>query len=317
MIKLLLTTGTIFTACALNAQIQTLNPQPGDVFTYEYFELAVPDSGSIGANQTWDYSDATSMGGTLTKTFRALTTQEQGDYPDANIGYEESGDPTLYLMHASADSLVNIGETSFMFSNPIMMYKYPLSSTSDFTDNFGVSGVPMFTFDGTMRTYAQGTGTLITPFGTYNNVIKLRRKGLINMSLGGMSDQIIVDSYVWVNADNKSELLSIESSDYVNDTEEDEIAAYFLKNGAFAGVDELSKNRFKIYPNPAQEVIRLESATAEAPVSYTIFSITGAKAQSGKYTSNGISTGNLQTGEYILQAEMLNGAVSYQKFSKI
>lgn len=320
MIKLLLTTATLTAGCMIssaNAQIQSMNPLPGDVFTYEFFDLTVADSGSIGAGQVWDFSGAVSQGDTYTKTFRTLTTQEQGDYPGANLAYTEDGDPTVYLMNASADSLADLGETSFTFSNPMVLYKYPMTSTTDFTDVSGVSGIPGFTFDGTIRTFSQGTGKLITPFGTYNNVIKIRRKGVVNYDLFGSQDQVLVDSYVWINADNRSELLLIESSDYVNDSEEDEMMAYFLKNGAFAGVKQISKDAFSLYPNPAQGTVYLKSA-GETPVSYTIYSVAGAAIRTANYTaSQGISTEGLQPGEYILQVEAASGMMSHVKFSKI
>ncbi len=320
MIKLLLTNVTLITVCAVSqahAQIQTMNPTPGDIFTYEYFDLTAADSGSVGMNQTWDFSDATTLDETLTKTFRALTTQEQNDYPQANLAYTEDSDPTVYLMNASADSLVDLGETDFMFTNPMVLYKYPIGSTYNFTDNSGITGVPMFTFNGTMQTFSQGSGTLITPFGTYNNVMKIRRNGVINYTLAGSPEQVLVDAYVWINADNQTELLTIESSDYVNNTETDETSAFFLRNGAFASVHKISGDVFSLYPNPAHDVVYLKSAV-ETPVTYKVYSVAGVEVQIGKYVAGqGVSTAGLQVGEYILQIETESGSVGYVKFAKV
>lgn len=320
MIKLLLTTTTVIATCAtlqVNAQIQNMNPSAGDVFNYEYFDLTVADSGSVGNNQTWDFSGAVSTEETGSKTYRALTTQEQVDFPTANLAYTEGSDATVYLMNANADSLTELGDTEFLFDNPIVLYKYPIGGYFSFTDNAGVSQPPLVNIYGSVQTFTQGTGTLITPFGTYENVMKVRKKGNMHVTIAGTNEEVLLDSYIWINPDNKTELLTIESTDYVNDTEQDEMFAFFLKNGAFASVNEIEKNIFSLYPNPANDVVYLKSAS-ETPDSYEIYSVAGVLVQSGKYAMNqGISTENLQVGEYILKATTSNGTMSHVKFSKI
>lgn len=323
MMKHLFSAGAFFAAMATTTQasaqvqIQNLNPVAGDEFKFEYFDLTVADSGSIGNNQVWDFSGASSTGSTNIKTYRALTAQEQSDYPTANLAYTEDGDPTVNLLHVSADSLADYGPTDFMYTNPIVYYKYPINSNSySFTDVSGISNIPMVQYSGTLKTYSQGTGTLITPFGRYENVIKLRRKGYMTYNAFGDQDQITVDGYVWVNADNKTELLNIERTKYASSPGEDDMEAYILKNGAFAGLEQLSENYFSVYPNPSRETVYVKSA-GEMPASYKIFSVTGTEVQSGTYNAQGISTSKLTNGEYIIRLETTSGSFSHVRLTKI
>lgn len=318
MIKLLLTTATLFTVSTfsqVNAQIQSMNPQPGDVFRYEYFDLTIADSGSIGNNQVWDFSEATSLDETFSKTFRALTPEEQSNYGFANIAYTEDSDPTVYLMHVSNDSLTDYGDASFVFNNPMVLYTYPITTTYNFSDDYGIAGSVGFSFDGDLKTFVQGTGTLITPFGTYKNVIKIRRKAHVDVDFFGTPDQIHVDQFTWINAENNSELLTIEKSDFVNDTEEDDMYAFFLKDGVVAGVDDLKLRGFVVFPNPANDFIQVESVFGEV-VSYQIYSVPGALVATGNYTSQGIGITSLETGEYLVKVKFDNGNSALVRFSK-
>jgi endonuclease I len=72
--------------------------------------------------------------------------------------------------------------------------------------------------------------------------------------------------------------------------------------GTVVGVEEESISFCKIYPNPAHDVIIVESNDASVIQGYTIFSMLGEEIQSGSFMqSNSISVENIATGMYWLQ----------------
>ena len=72
--------------------------------------------------------------------------------------------------------------------------------------------------------------------------------------------------------------------------------------------------QFKIYPNPAKDVISFQS---ELPLeSVEIFSLTGSKVLSQSNNVRQVEVGNLAKGIYMLKASAVDGKVAIQKLIK-
>lgn len=72
--------------------------------------------------------------------------------------------------------------------------------------------------------------------------------------------------------------------------------------GTVVGIEEETISFCKIYPNPAHDLITVESNDASVLQGYTLFSMLGEVLQSGSFMqSNSISVANIATGMYWLQ----------------
>lgn len=296
---------TAFTAKAQT--ISTLNPQAGMQHAFSYADLTIADSGSVGMNQTWDFSNASLLGSTTTRTYRNLTAQEQQAYPNATLAYTIDQEPEVYFMAAGADSLAELGDEGFPLANPAILYVYPITAENySFTDNVSASMPGVLDLNGTATMFAQGSGILITPFGTFANVIKLKRVAQSQLSFMGQLINATITTFIWVNADNQTELLSIDFTDYEDETEVDELSALFLTNGSALSVGEIQDISWSIAPNPVQSELRI---AGEIPTgsSYVIYATTGQAIDRGGIPVNGtIDVSHLEPGNYLFT--LLDGA---------
>lgn len=81
-----------------------------------------------------------------------------------------------------------------------------------------------------------------------------------------------------------------------------------------ASVSDVKDFQFKIYPNPAKDVISFQS---ELPLeSVEIFSLTGSKVLSQSNNVEQVEVGNLAKGIYMLKASAADGKVATQKLIK-
>ena len=76
-----------------------------------------------------------------------------------------------------------------------------------------------------------------------------------------------------------------------------------------------NESRFAVYPNPAQTVLKIESANGNAQISFSILTLNGQSVVSSVARDGKIDVHFLENGIYILRLEE-NGAISYLKFIK-
>lgn len=318
-------TKQVFTWCllamtAFTSKAQTignLNPIAGMQQEFSYANLTLADSGNVGANQTWNFANATLTGETSSKSFRALTAQEQIDFPQANLAYTMDQEPEVYFIQANTDSITELGDESMSMTNPAILYSYPITATNYlFTDDVAMSMPGFLEMTGFSTTVSQGSGTLITPFGTFENVIKLKRVAITEMTIMGQLIKTTNTTYIWVNADNKAELLLLDHTDYEDEMQEDEEYAVFLANGSALSVSDLTLEKMKITPNPIQSNIQL---VGEIPVQaeYSIFSISGQKIKSGVLSVSGeIQADEMQSGTYLMTIYQNQTPIQTIRFTK-
>ncbi len=72
---------------------------------------------------------------------------------------------------------------------------------------------------------------------------------------------------------------------------------------SYLSVNKYTPSQFSVYPNPANDFIKVGDIRAEDHWLYTIFNMQGKLIFQGKYDSNGINIGSIQSGMYLLKMQ--------------
>ncbi len=209
---------------------------------------AIPP-GSAGANQTWDFSALTPTTAGYVSFVYANTTPYFASYPGATRAVKiQIPTGTIYEYDIVSPTKVemlagNVSATTGddYTPNPKTMVPIPFHFGDVVVDTFIVNAAGPYTVTMTF----EGYGTLITPFATYSNVIRMKR------SFGG-SDYYI-DFYA--TSPFVSNVVS-----YDNNTQQ-----YTFFGSSPTGVKQMnaSKATVQLYPDPFSETANVLINTAE------------------------------------------------------
>ena len=193
-------------------------PEFGSEYEARYFENINFDPGPAGENQVWDFSD---LEGGFDFNFKILdpaTTPESDKFPDATFVWNFVEFEIFIYYLVTEDSLSQMGnavatteETTFLVLNSDLedALQFPVTYGSSYSydtkyQNF-LFGNLIFEGERTATLTADGYGTLITPFGTFENTLRIK---IINNEFGINNTQ-----YSWLSEDNFVPLLVYEFSD--------------------------------------------------------------------------------------------------------
>ncbi len=196
-------------------------------------------AGLAGANQVWDYSSLIlTPAGTGTTTI-AGSTPFAASFPDANLIYKTTFGSdsfyTYYKLTTTKQELVGYSsDTNVIINfspNPQTVYSFPFTYGLVANDTYST------TFDPTANnpfsiTY-DAYGTLITPYGTFNNVIRSKK-------LDG-----ITSDYTWFTTNPFQVILSasISSAGVASNVR-------FSQPSNLSTIQNILNSQFEIYPNP-------------------------------------------------------------------
>ncbi|MCB9169948.1 MAG: T9SS type A sorting domain-containing protein [Flavobacteriales bacterium] len=169
-------------ATSVHAQTITDSASPiaGDSFLDNYTPYMDPGPG--GSGQTWDFSNLVSDS-TRTVSFQTpASTGVNGGFPNANIA--ETTDMTDWTFFESSSAgydlqgvYLNSLTQEVVYQDPERVLKLPCSMNTSWTDSLGADftsfGVPIIR-SGAIDGLADGSGTLIMPYGTVNDVLRVR-----------------------------------------------------------------------------------------------------------------------------------------------
>lgn len=277
-------TTLILSCLALSAMAQptitsSMAPQPGQSETLYDVDETTVTPGPSGALQTWNFSNATTLGTSNTTNYVSpSSTPFASLFPNSNLAIDgSSGTDTSYIYIQNTATLTqNLGlyvgtqgqTVTFNFSDPQTVMVYPFTYTTTYTDLFAAS-FTLSPFPGiTIAQYINGStaaigdayGTLITPAGTFNNTLRIKTNSIqtdssvyIGIPLPGDVSTTHTTAYTWVNGNGLTGLFRIS-----NDTIDD--GSGTLQYGASAsygsgtsGIKENSILALNAYPNPTTD----------------------------------------------------------------
>ena len=285
-------------------------PAVGNVITY--LDCSNPNIGSGGANQTWDFSAVSTLGGSTTFNYVACggVTPPCSDYSGANIVATAGPGNNGYFVsngtdYAFAGANAGGGLYNAVYSNPRSDFKFPITYQANATDTYnGYFDVGTFTTyeSGSQTFFTDGYGTLKTPAGTFTGVFRFHQSliGQDSTNTGGVPDvsTSTVDNYSWVKAGIHGPLFQVSISN--GGTPE----SFYQSNPT--GIEQAQlETSFSMHPVPAHtEVTVSYDANKAQNAEILLTDLTGRTLQlvtgnnTGKVT---ISTANLASGIYLVR----------------
>lgn len=284
----------------------------GDNYTMYVSDYVNP--GSTGTGVTWDLSGMTNN----SQVTAAVTANSGGAFPTANVKITQSnGGVVYYNISASKMELVGLdaGGTVFTYSNPQTYMQFPVTSSYNYTDacaaSFSVSGYA-FNRAGTIQSEYSGTGTLITPEGTFTNVVRIKSTQTNTDTYAGGTINSSIVAYNWYKAGVNHELANVSDITGAQTSQ----SAYYTSVPANLGLDDNELINLLMFPNPTTGSIHINSDEVISKVE--VYQLSGelAMEQSSNNTSLEMDLSALNTGMYLVKVYGTNGAVSVKRVSK-
>ena len=271
MKSFLLSTLAILFTVSLNAQPvinQNIIPTIGDRWDITFFEPTNFNPGSGGANQVWDFSGL-DISNAIDLNFQALNPTDvlgHTNFPTADFAIYLFGFENYQFYSINQDSIPLVGgvqvsnqEISFMtiFTDPEDGLHLPVhygdsyNYYSYFEQYFG--GSLLATNDRNGSVTADAYGTIITPSGTYPNVLRLI---IQETSFGETNTQ-----YAWYDVNNFTPVLLYETST----DNETPASLYYTTSGITSSINDISIHEFewKAWANNSNHQINVEIPTIE------------------------------------------------------
>lgn len=286
----------------------------GESFTM-YASTGQINPGTAGTGVTWDLS---AMGNSSQVTVD-VTANSGGAFPAANTKATQSNGGVIYYNQtASVFEIMGLDAVStvFSYSNPATYLQYPLTSGTNYTDQFACTfTVSGFNFNRTGSTQSEfsGYGTLITPLGTYTNVVRLKSTQTItDVYSGGTLNSTIV-SYNWYKAGVHHELANVSATTSNGNTT---YSSYYTDVPANLGLEENELINLSVFPNPTTGTVHINSDEVISKVE--VYQLSGelAMEQTADNSSLEIDLSALNTGMYLVKVYGKDGAVSVKRVSK-
>lgn len=303
----------------VNAQSLTRNDiglQVGDNFTI--FQSGYHDPGANGTGVTWDLSAMNGQAGQIDVTVN--NNSSGSGFPNANIFLTVSGNNSYYNITNTYMETVGSeysGGTQ-VYSDPLTMLTFPVTSSTDFTDTFESSNTNTLgeLVTGTIHVEFSGTGTLITPAGTFTDVVRIKQTQIVHHMLNSVPQYVDTSvAYIWYKAGFHYQLAFVQS---VESTVSDFQQGYYTS----ATVNNLSTEenqlfQVTIYPNPASERIQLQSNGKISDLK--IYDVSGELVLDEAITHSPtieLNITDLNSGIYFIHVLDENGTSSVKRFIK-
>ena len=235
-------------------------------YSYQLWAGNTFAASNSGPNQTWDFT-ALSYPASVIQTYALCGATNCAPFPGTNlVGNTTGNGGDIYLINSNtAQSIKGIvaGGTSLVYTDPEDLYRFPMTYNSSFVDQFAVSfvsGGTTYYRRGSDSTVVDGYGTLKTPAGTFNNVLRIKRVETYSDSAQINGSPFIItyksSIYTWNDAAHKDILFttSTVTTTLPGGGTSTLNANRYTQGQPTTGINEVNGNQFtwNIHPNPAK-----------------------------------------------------------------
>lgn len=317
-------------------------PSVGEIIQISTVSQSNLSQGATGANASWDFSNLNSGSTVSASVVAASSTSQASLFSGSSIAVAYNPGLTFgsvamishEYLSGGGDGLINHGfvtsDLTINYSDPQTTLSFPFTYLDQNTDQFAAAyevGGSMLDRSGTVTTIADGYGTLILPYGTIENVLRVKIIQDYSDSINGEEFfKYFTETYAWYSPDLAYPLLVI-SSEVVEGSPQPAVSTvYYAESPAVnyqpVGVEDLSPivSEFVSSPNPARDFGQISYQLIEnAPVQLSIFNAVGQKVSTlvdekyqavGAYSTQ-VDWNNYPKGLYI--AQLLSGNRTYSQ----
>lgn len=313
--------------------ISNIIPNVGDTFIILQQDTYT-DPGSAGENMTWDFSDA---------TINEIEAQYLVKDPDEVEASDQFPDATLVLHFdvefISINNFVSYANNTFTeygtqdeagtfgttYEDPKEHFTFPINYMDTGSDNYsGTVNSPGSGGNDITGSYSfevDGYGTIITPNGTYDDVLRLKVTGEEELSFMGFATNSEITEYYWYSNDYPFPLFVVHQdismvSGAPNDTANTTIMLSSYTSNP-TGVESIDGGHpISISPNPAQNFIHIDFESQQAAV-VRIYNSVGKRVMQEAINSSGrIDVADLSKGIYVAEVTVDNIPYGRKPFVK-
>jgi len=242
-----------------------INPVIGESYTINNGNYV--SEGSSGANQTWDLSTISGSSGGLTNNVTPSSTPNGSNFPTSNLAADNTttGSTGYYFTSSSVLQILGAvggsGSTVITYSNYEDILHFPFNYNNSYNDQWAASfqsaGYNYYRTGNTTVT-ADGYGTLITPNGTYTNVMRVHFVQDYQDSTYIGTPYIITyynDEYIWYKEGVHATLAAVYT--FTNSMSGTSTAGFYLTGTI--GIDETNNyiTSSNVFPNPAVDKVNI------------------------------------------------------------
>lgn len=249
---------SISTIAQVTITATSINPMVGESFNISKGNYVNP--GSAGANQTWNLTGL-STGSSTTNVVSPGSIIIGGNFPNANVCLNNATANTSYFYKTSTSALEfhgkNENSLTYIYSNVEEILHFPFTHLDSFADSWNnqyQNGAYTFYQRGNTKVKADGYGTLITPFGTYNNIMRVHvYQSWIDSTYQIGTPMITTntrDEYKWYM--NGVHVPLATSYSQVNNLSGQTFGSTFLVNTVGLNDYANNNNNYFLFPNPAK-----------------------------------------------------------------
>ena len=249
--------------------------------------------GNAGANQTWDFSGLSLTLKNENQTFNTVavaTAISASSFPDSNYCLTTKGTDD-YSNIIDFYMFYNLSETSFegagsswpgsidKYTDTQKIFQFPYTYNTEINDTYqSTSHENPISFTSVYDAY----GTLIMPFGTYTNVIRVK------------STEGIYVGYLWYHT---NPYFPIMGGDFTNDS-----SLQVFKNTTGLGGNPIEpKKAMAIFPNPAHAELNVQLPEQQTLDRVAITDVTGKIVLKQDQNLNQINVSHLANGLYFIE----------------
>lgn len=287
------------------------SPVIGQSFTLHNSTPTSLNPGSSGASVTWNFA---SMPNQNTVTFTEVTpasTTYGANFPTANVATFQN---QVYDFNHSNTNSYSVsgyvfGTLVFPYTDEKTIITYPFSYASTFTDPYAGSyttGATVYQ-TGIVTGTADGYGTLILPWGTVTDVLRLRLQTIYQDSSAGFINNYVGDSYTWIKPGTHYYLCNMAS--VTANGASTTYSAGYLDAGSM-GIDVVDPGEidFSAYPNAATDFLTVKfNLKTAAKTLLTVTNTVGQKIySSGEVMRNGNYSGTIDVSSFAAGVYFLN-----------
>ncbi len=320
---------------AMSAKGQTLDhastsPQVGNTFTIHQATYAAPGPG--GASQTWNFGSLGSNGSATTTYVAPASTPHAALFPGSNLAIDAGGGNYGYYSATSAGQDFHglysaTLTTNITYQNTQRTLSYPCSYNSTWNDPFSSSFTAMgfpSTRSGTITGTADGHGTLVMPYGTITNILRVRtvEDYTDNLGIAGTVDYDFTTHYYYKPGVRIPLLVIYDQTSTVAGQAPTVTQGISWVDGASVGIQEALRNTIGIdvFPNPARDQVTITFSSAGGNLFLEMLDATGQLVRSERLSGQPMGIGRsdldvsgLSAGLYMLRITAPNGEQGVQR----